>query len=721
MRSRNRLHLPEPLLISAPFLISVPSLVIFIAVLILLSAPGLYADDATGVQGITRSSRLDEVQFTPPEVKEELGTPNMDVVRTEFLIRGIGSTIDGVLKREAGVDVQRSQVLGGFFDDGSFKIRGFGSGDISLLIDGRPMNSPGLAGSGAIDWSSIILNDVEKIEIVKGVGDPRNAGALGGSIDLITKKPAAKPSFELSSSIGSYGTRDVSFYHGWKPGNFEYSISGGLADGDGYLRNGDSRLKNAQAYLAYSFPWNGKLAVSERYVEFKRGFLVNYRVSRDYGSSGYGAAINGAYPASDGEIAPSGMGGNTEDGSWWKEVKLYSTVSYVQIIGSSILKLDVWDNYGDREACNTSRAQGAVYHKKFFDDRSYGADASFSLPAGSNSFALGIDYGRLADGGDKNLQGDYRQSFQEGSLINATRIGAYLMDDIALSNSAILTPGIRYSLYDGKAGSGGRIEGIGDVYAEGFTPTLKLTYLPDSANLAYVSVARALRLPTPQEQYWHYSRDAVINASSLPMKKEDGITVQAGWRADLPNKATIKFSPYYYYVTNYIHFDSVEPASFNIDHASIYGIEFEGAQQLGNGFSFFVNYTFQWSKTGSNSLLNNSLSSQYSGLSQIPGLPEHKANAGLQFKGPKKDKIALYLATVSSQTVIYNDNTSGNTNLALRNQPSYATLDAEYLYPIGKNLKLTAFVYNIMDKQYSERFGFEAAGRNFGIGIRGNF
>ncbi|MBF0564680.1 MAG: TonB-dependent receptor [Nitrospirae bacterium] len=720
MRNSNRRQEPEPLLISAPFLISAPSLVIFIAVLILLSAPGLYAEDTTGVQG-NRLVQLEEAQVTQSEVKEELETPNMDVVKTEFQIRGIGSTIDGVLKRQAGVDVQRSQVFGGFFDDGSFKLRGFGSGDISLFLDGRPMNSPGLAGSSAIDWSSIILNDVEKIEIVKGVGSPRDDGGLGGYINLITKKPAAKPSFELSSSIGSYATRDVSFYHGWKPGSFEYSISGGLADGDGYLRNGDSRLQNAQAYLAYSFPWNGKLTVSERYVEFKRGFIVNNRVSRDYNSSDYGTAINGAYPASDGEIAPSGMGGNTEVGSWWKDVKLYSTVGYVQNVGSSVLKLDVWDNYGDREAYNTNQAQGVVYHKKFFDDRSYGADASFALHSGRNSFTLGVDYGRLADGGAKNLQGDYRQFFQVGSLINATRVGAYLMDDIALSNSTILTPGLRYSSYDGKAASGGQIESIGDVYAEGFTPTLKLTYLPDSANLAYVSVARALRLPAPQEQYWHYSRDAMINASSLPLKKEDGITVQAGWRADLPNKSTIKFSPYYYYVTNYIHFDSVEPASFNIDHACIYGIEFEGAQQLGSGFSFFMNYTFQWSKTANNSLLAKSLSSQYRGFDQIPGLPEHKANVGLQFKGPKQDRIALYLATASSQTVIYNDNTSGNTNSALRNQASYATLDAEYLYPIGKYLKLTAFVYNILDKQYSERFGFESAGRNFGVGIRGNF
>jgi len=51
--------------------------------------------------------------------------------------------------------------------------------------------------------------------------------------------------------------------------------------------------------------------------------------------------------------------------------------------------------------------------------------------------------------------------------------------------------------------------------------------------------------------------------------------VQGGWKAELPTKTSIEISPYYYKINNFIYFDLINFVSYNIDRATIYGIEFE--------------------------------------------------------------------------------------------------------------------------------------------------
>lgn len=197
--------------------------------------------------------------------------------------------------------------------------------------------------------------------------------------------------------------------------------------------------------------------------------------------------------------------------------------------------------------------------------------------------------------------------------------------------------------------------------------------------------------------------------------------VQGGWKAELPTKTSIEISPYYYKINNFIYFDLINFVSYNIDRATIYGIEFELAQQLGMGFSAFANYSFQKSKTKGDPFISNFVAPEDRDFHEIPGLPEHKINLGLQYKGSKGEKVTLYGRYVSSQKVIYNNNMLYNTDLRIRTQKSYFTADLEAAYPITKNFHILGYLHNIFDKNYQERFGYPAAGRNWGIGIRGIF
>ena len=228
-------------------------------------------------------------------------------------------------------------------------------------------------------------------------------------------------------------------------------------------------------------------------------------------------------------------------------------------------------------------------------------------------------------------------------------------------------------------------------------------------------------MPTPPEYYWHYSPDAGVDTRKLPFSEEDGIMVQGGWKGIFPTGTKVGISPYYYDIKNYIAFDLINFVSYNIDRAKIYGFEVAVDQKLGTYFSLFANYSFQKSKTQGDPFVANFVAPVDRDFDQIPGLPEQKFNTGIQYKGSRNEKLTLYVSGVSSQQVIYNNNRLYDTNLRVRTQKAYVTADIEASYPVIKQLELTGFVRNILNADYQERFGYPAAGTNFGLGVKASF
>jgi outer membrane receptor protein involved in Fe transport len=668
--------------------------------------------------------KLDTILVTGEALRDDMRAPNMTVIFPSSLLQGVSSTLDGALKRQAGIDVQRPQEVGASLDDDSIKIRGFGSRRINVTVDGRSLNTPGTAGGYFVDWTTIPLSNVEQIEVIKGVSDPRYGNMLGGAVNLVTKKPLVTPVVEAQAGAGSFNTRTFDFYHGWKPGKFEYSVSAGYSKSDGYLLNGDFWIKNAGIHLGYELPWQAKILGDIQYVQVKKGFIIANRLSNDYDSPNYNVPKDRRYPASDGEIMYGGMGfrGQPERGSWWEKEKTCYSLGYEQTFTHSLFNARYWENYGNREAFNTRAVLNRVYHKKFYDDRSYGVDTAYKYDLSSHTVTMGVDYKRLLDNGDKSASDDFRTPFKDFNYVNSTLLGIFLMDEIFfMDRHLVITPGVRYMSYDGKAGAAGSAEGIRNVYMDGIAPSLKAAYNYGNRGLVYMSMARALRMPTPPEHYWHYSPDAGVFTGNLPLNKEDGLVLQGGWKTNLATGTKIEVAPYYYLIKNYIQFDLINFVSYNIHKATIYGAEFGLTQQLTKSLSGFTNYTYQKSRTEGDPFVNNFVNALNRDFKEIPGLPEHKVNAGIQYKGTKKEKIVLYATYVSSQKVIYNNNVLSNADLRVRTQDAYFTVDVEGSYPVWKGVELTAYVHNLFDENYQERFGFPAAERNFGMGVRTYF
>ncbi len=673
----------------------------------------------------TKLFQLDEIFIDVIEKMRDLEIPNMTVVKPELFPMSIGTTIDTALERQAGVNVQRIQEVGTAMDDDSIKIRGLSGRRIKVMRDGRLLNTSGAAGGYFIDFTMIPLTDVDRVEVVKGIGDARYGNSLGGILNLIPRRiPSEYPISEIDLSVASFNTLGANIYHAYKPGAFEYALTGRLTRSNGYLWNGNVNFGYFNSHFGYDFSFRGRLTLDISYSRIKKGFIVANRLSKSPDDPEYEQAKETEFIPADGEFMYGGMGAYPEPGSWWTKYKWLFELGYEQSLGrDGVLSLFYWRNYGNREAFNTRASLNRVFHKIFYDDRSQGFSGSYRQTLGRHIFSAGLDYDDLSDDGDANRADDFRAPFRNGNYVTARNLGLYALADLYIwENRLFVTPGLRYMSYKGIAGPAGELELIPDIRMSGWAPSLKLTYLKSRDSALYFSLARALRMPTAPEHYWHYDPDdAGVNTSGLPFYQEDGVMAQAGWRALLPTNTQIEISPYFYKIRNYIQFDLINFVSYNIDDANLYGIELEVVQQWGRGWSSFINYSYQRSRTKGDMFLELFVDPRDADFDQIPGLPAHRGNFGVRYRMRNGASLGLFVQACSKQKVIYNDNTLYNTQMRVRTQSGYAKFDLELRYPVFSYLDVNAFIRNLFDAKYQERFGFPVGGRTLGLSLKTAF
>ncbi len=135
---------------------------------------------------------MEEVVVTATMIEEPIREipKNVTVITREDIEQASSNNVVDLLAREANLNL-----LSFFGTDkrASVDIRGFGATGVSnvvVMVDGFRLNPPDLAGP---DFSSVPLDQIERIEIVRGGGSVLYGdGAVGGVINIITKKGPAK-------------------------------------------------------------------------------------------------------------------------------------------------------------------------------------------------------------------------------------------------------------------------------------------------------------------------------------------------------------------------------------------------------------------------------------------------------------------------------------------------------------------------------------------------
>ena len=103
------------------------------------------------------------------------------------------------LREVPGLSVARSGPLGATT---SVFMRGNNSQSTLVLVDGVRVNQNTL---GSFDFTDLSLENVERIEILRGPQSTLwGADAVGGVINIITKRGRGKPSHSLTFEGGSF-------------------------------------------------------------------------------------------------------------------------------------------------------------------------------------------------------------------------------------------------------------------------------------------------------------------------------------------------------------------------------------------------------------------------------------------------------------------------------------------------------------------------------------
>lgn len=127
------------------------------------------------------------------------GAYSVSAVDIKSLANSITNVSD-IVNRSAGVKIRTE---GGMGSDYDLSLNGMSGNSVKYFVDGVPLSTLG----GNVTLQNIPVNTVERIEIYKGVVPAwLGADALGGAVNIITKKHASRNFLDASVSAGSFGS-----------------------------------------------------------------------------------------------------------------------------------------------------------------------------------------------------------------------------------------------------------------------------------------------------------------------------------------------------------------------------------------------------------------------------------------------------------------------------------------------------------------------------------
>lgn len=192
----------------------------------LLTAFSASAQDQDGT--INLGGPITVTATRTPLIADQEVAPVTVITAQQIKLSG-AQTIGALLQQYAGFDIAQN---GGPGQPTSLFLRGTNSNQTLVMINGVKINPAD--GSGA-PLMNIHLNDIERIEIVKG---PRAAlygsDAIGGVINIITKQASEGTRYGAHLGAGRYGTYDNGGHFDYGKGTSAFGVSADNYHTDGF-------------------------------------------------------------------------------------------------------------------------------------------------------------------------------------------------------------------------------------------------------------------------------------------------------------------------------------------------------------------------------------------------------------------------------------------------------------------------------------------------------
>ena len=640
-----------------------------LAMLVSMGWAGLVlADDLPQFQG-------DEVVVTASRVPAAIATlpANVTVVSAAQIANSPATTVQDVLSQLAGVHVFNST---GAASAAAVDLRGFGMTGISntlILVDGVRQNNNDLS---APNLSAVALSNIERIEVVRGIGSVAyGSGATGGVINIITKSGVREGvSGSISMTSGSYDLRQLDAdLHAGSSAGVSVDAYAHTMKTDNYRQNNQERDDNGGLTLTYQHDGgNIKLFANTS----SQGLHLPGSLTAD--------PANGKNPLATSPTASSSPHDFMETSS------STTGASFSQDVGPGTLYGDVshrskntysdYVSYGDTDARQLSENNASLRYKLPFAQHSVtvGTDWLNSTANVQNSSSYSTT---------QRHQGWFADSLFKPWEGGALTLGARQQD----VNDVINQPGSSIPALDATLHS----------WLLGLKQDLSATWS------VYGHWGQSFRLANADEAT--YTGGAVL----LPQQSHDA-EVGVEWKTA---QASVKAALFRSDLNNEIAYNSFanngSGANANLAPTRHQGLELEGRWHV----------TPQW-ELNANLSWTEATFRAGSGLAgnTIPMVPKWLANLGMNWQLDTATKAGVVVQYVSQQRL---DNDQSNTfpyELA-----SYTLVNAKLSHDFTKNITASLAINNVLGKRYASyasagsgtaSYLYPAAGRNMQASLR---
>ncbi len=662
-----------------------------------------------------------EVEITGNKREREvLDVPQrMNIIEKQAIENNPGQNITNVLDYISGVNL--NSTMGIFANNSVVSMRGLSGNDQGrtlVLIDDMPINK---ADEGSVNWHLVNRDNVDHIDVLKGPASALyGSNAMGGVINIHTRKPSKAVSGSASVEYGTFNTFNGRYYLSGrlKPSvpdkGFYYNLNGFYTRSDGYNSEIPEYLEKADTFYVNNY-------LREADIGLKAGYQFNDKNSLEIGGNFYDDKRGRGT-----EIYE--VDGAFERHRTWQVMARYHGGK--GIFQWNVLAYNLDEHF---ERLNEYMKEGEYNLYLVKSNRvDRGGTASLTASPGKRQvITAGFD-ARL---GSVNGQDIYYTSTD--LISNAGKIdnyGIFIQDELnVLKNKIQVNIGLRLDyarFHNGCFSIEDPSYSIEYMLAYQDTvipahewmqldPKLSAQYRFNQQTRIYISAARGFRAPILDDLCRSGKKSNGFKIANPALQPEYLDNFEAGGDITFLKKIQLAASIYYSIGHNFMYYvstgDSVNMGykiapvfqKQNISRVDIYGAEIDLNYDPVTWLSLYANYSFAHSTItrfeATDSLADKDLTGKF-----LTDVPMHKVTAGITLKNKYCNANILW-KYVGSRWI--NDENEPDPVLLISKFPSYSTLGAKIWHTFFNHLTVALNAENIFDVRYIDDHLQQCPGR----------
>jgi iron complex outermembrane recepter protein len=651
--------------------IPVTGLSVCVVLLSCLGASTTHAQSEDAIE--TREVVVSSTRLPDAPVDARTLPAKVTVITAEDIQKSGAKTVQEAIQWATGIVMYDG--VGNAFQQ-TIDLRGFNGQPVpatSVFVDGQRINEPDF---NAVNFNLIPYETIERIEIIPGAAAIYGKNAMGGVINIITKRGADKHQVTGETLFGSFHRERYSINASGPIGKLDYYTSFSRETESGFRDESAARISRFFGKIGYRPSNQTDVTLSYTYVQShlqQAGSLplsvAAFDRKRNFTPGDYEDHETNVVRLTGRQNLPLGFSLNV-NGFYRRLAKDLYTVGQTSV---------------SRNPGNTESRGGTVQLSQE------------SVPFGfRNTLVVGSEFTRNDFG--NNLVGDFGGFvFTSNRATDEDILGLYIQDTLHLTSQIILTGGVRYDHDQLKFQDFDDATNNGSLRFNRVTPRAGITYLVTQATSLYANYSQGFRVPTIDELFAQgpgFQTNFVLKAA-----KSDNYEVGAKNR--LGGWGEVSLAVFQANVRDEIFFtcnvcDFTDGRNRNIDRSRRRGVEATLKGRLNQYFDGIVNYTYTQAEFRSQFNLSSTRIIQVGdSFSQVP---KHRLSVTGNVhpaEGWTVSLIGLYVSTQFFQ----NDEENVQPRL-----PGYFLLNSRIAYerPVpGGRLSAFLLVNNLLDQKYS--------------------